>query len=125
MIYLQKPVGYLINSDFDEDGNLINKKIPNNIPVLIMIQANFCGYCSQAKPAFQEFANKNEGKVFCATIQGDGKEVGEKELANKIKKIDPSFRGYPSYIVYRNSKFIKVHNGGRDQKDLDNLISSL
>jgi thiol-disulfide isomerase/thioredoxin len=125
MMYLQKPIGYLVNSDFDEDGNLINKKIPNNIPILIMIQANFCGYCSHAKPAFQEFANKNEGKVFCATIQGDGKEVGEKELMKKIKKIDPSFRGYPSYVVYKNNKLIKVHNGGRDEKDLEKLISSL
>ena len=125
MMYLQKPIGYLVNSDFDEDGNLTNKKIPTNIPVLIMIQANFCGYCSHAKPAFQEFANKNEGKVFCATIQGDGKEVGEKELMRKIKKIDPSFRGYPSYVVYKNSKLNKVHNGGRDEKDLEKLISSL
>ena len=37
MIYLKKPVAYLTNSDFDENCNLINDKIPKNIPVVIMI----------------------------------------------------------------------------------------
>lgn len=125
MIYLQKPVAYLTDSDFDDNGNLINKKIPNDIPVVIMIQANFCGYCSHAKPAFQEFANKHEGKVFCATIQGDGTQAGEKELMKKIKKIDPSFRGYPDYVGYKNGKLIKVHTGGRNVNDLENFVKTL
>lgn len=125
MIYLQKPVAYLTDSDFDDNGNLINKKIPNDIPVVIMIQANFCGYCSHAKPAFQEFANKYEGKVFCATIQGDGTQPGEKELMKKIKKIDPSFKGYPDYVGYKNGKLIKVHTGGRNVSDLETFVKSL
>jgi thiol-disulfide isomerase/thioredoxin len=125
MIYLQKPVAYLTDSDFDDNGDLINKKIPNDIPVVIMIQANFCGYCSHSKPAFQEFANKHEGKVFCATIQGDGTEAGEKELMKKIKKIDPSFRGYPDYVGYKNGKLIKVHTGGRNVNDLENFVKTL
>ena len=125
MIYLQKPVAYLTDSDFDDNGNLINKKIPNDIPVVIMIQANFCGYCSHAKPAFQEFAIKHEGKVFSATIQGDGTQPGEKELMKKIKKIDPSFKGYPDYVGYKNGKLIKVHTGGRNVSDLENFVKSL
>ena len=125
MIYLQKPVAYLTDSDFDNNGNLINKKIPTDIPVIIMVQANFCGYCSHAKPAFQEFAIKNEKKVFCATIQGDGNQPGEKEAMQKIKKIDPSFRGYPTYLGFKNGKFIKVHNGGRNVDDLDKFLKTL
>ena len=90
-----------------------------------MIQAEFCGHCTTSKPAFQEFANKNKDKVFCATIQGDGKQKGESELSKNIKKIYPDFRGYPSYVVYKNNKFFKVHDGGRDLKSLTELLNSL
>lgn len=107
MKYFNKPVYYLVDTDFDNKGNLINKNIPLDKPVVIMIQANFCGYCTVAKPAFQEFAHKYQNKVFCATIQGDGTEKGEPELSNKIKTIDPQFRGFPGYVLYRNGKYVK------------------
>jgi hypothetical protein len=107
MKYLNKPVYYLVDSDFDRKGNLINKNIPLNIPVCIMIQAVFCGYCTVAKPAFQDFAIKYHNKVFCATIQGDGNEKGEPELSNRIKQIDPHFKGFPSYVLYKNGKYVK------------------
>ena len=57
-----KSLGLSKDQDFDSNGNLINSKIPKNIPVLIMIQADFCGYCTKAKPEFEKFAKKNEGK---------------------------------------------------------------
>ena len=50
---LRRPVGYLEASDFDEAGNLINPTLMNK-PVLIMVQAEFCGYCTKAKPGFQQ-----------------------------------------------------------------------
>ena len=52
-IYLTKPIAYLTIKDFDSNGNLINPKLKDG-KVIIMIQANFCGYCTIAKPAFQE-----------------------------------------------------------------------
>ena len=119
MIYLNKPIAYLQDSDFDKDGNLLNDNIPTDIPVVLLIQAAFCGYCTMMKPAFQEFAEKNKGVVFCATIQGDGKELGEKELNSRIKSIDKSFRGYPSIVGYKNKKFVKTHTGGRTLNDLE------
>jgi thiol-disulfide isomerase/thioredoxin len=127
MIYLKKPIAYLTNNDFDENNNLVNPRVPKDIPTIIMIQAKFCGYCTQAKPAFQDFAAKFDGtgKIFIATIEGDGDQVGEKELASKIKKIDPSFRGYPHYIAYKNGKYLKTHNGGRSMSDLEKFVNTL
>jgi thiol-disulfide isomerase/thioredoxin len=125
MKYLNKPVAYLQDFDFDGKGKLINEKIPKNKPVIIMIQANFCGYCTQAKPAFQEFANKNSDKVFCATIQGDGTEEGEKELSKRLKQIDPNFQGFPSYIAYKHGEFLKIHDSGRDYDSLVEFMKSL
>lgn len=119
MSYLNKPVAYLVDSDFDSDGNMINPKIPKDIPVLLMVQANFCGHCTHAKPAFQELANKNQGKIFAVTIQGDGEEPGEEALSRKISKIVPGFRGFPEYALFKNGKFVKKHAGGRSVADLE------
>jgi thiol-disulfide isomerase/thioredoxin len=124
MKYLNKPVHYLQKDDFDANGNLINPNIPKNIPTLIMIQANFCGHCVTAKPAYQELANEMDGKVFFATIQGDGTEPGEKELGDMLNTIDKSFRGFPTYIAYHNGKRT-VHKGGRSVDDLKKFISQL
>lgn len=119
MKYLNKPVAYLQKQDFDEEGNLINPDIPKNIPVVIMLQAAFCGYCTQAKPAFQQFANKYQGKVFCATIQADGDVSGEKELGTMLNKIDPKFRGFPSYVKYLNGKLVSSDIQGRGVEHLE------
>ena len=123
MTYLIRPIAYLQNSDFDTNGNLDNSKIPKDKLVLIMIQASFCGHCTTSKPAFQEFADKNMDKVFCATIQGDGNEKGERELAKRIEQIHPNFKGYPSYVLYKNNKRLAIHTGGRDVKSLENFIN--
>ena len=123
MKYLNDTVGYLQNSDFDNAGDIINPSIPKDIPVIIMIQGNFCGYCTQAKPAFKEFADRNRGKVFCATIQGDGKEPGEKELGARIKTIDPNFQGYPSYVKYMGGKRVSTDIKGRDMAALQAFAS--
>lgn len=125
MLFLNKPVAYLQDKDFDAQGNLVNPQIPKNLPVLIMVQAGFCGHCTHAKPAFQEFANKNVGKVFCATIQGDGKEPGEAELSKRLNDLIPNFVGFPEYVVINNGKLTKKESGGRGVKDLDDFVKSV
>jgi thiol-disulfide isomerase/thioredoxin len=121
--YLNKPVAYLEDSDFNSSGDLVNPLIPKDKAVVIMIQANFCGYCTVAKPDFQKFADITKDKVFAATIQGDGKEPGEKALSNKIKLIQPDFRGYPDYVVYLNGKRVDKKIEGRGVDDLINFSS--
>lgn len=117
MKYLSKPIAYLEDSDFDEEGNLVNPEITDET-VVIMVQANYCGFCTLAKPAFQEFADKMNGKVFVCTIQGDGDEKGEKELKSKINKWYPDFKGYPHYLLYKGGKRVNKENRGREVVDL-------
>jgi len=124
MKYLEKPVAYLQSSDFNSNGNLINPDIPNDIPVLLMIQANYCGHCTNAKPAFQSVANSTDD-IFCATIQMDGDEPGEKEIGAIVKKIDPKFSGFPDYVVYKNGKMVANYTGDRSVQDLKKFITSL
>ena len=83
MLYFAKPIGYLTDKDFDNNGNLITPELQDKI-VIIMIKASFCGYCKMAMPAFQETANKNKKvTVFFASIHGDGKE----ESFDFVKKV--------------------------------------
>ncbi len=44
--YFEKPVYYLQRNDFDDNGNLIVPELRNK-KVIIMIQANYCGHCTQ------------------------------------------------------------------------------
>lgn len=109
MTDLAPPIIYLESTDFDEKGNL-KKKL--NLPAIVMIQANYCGHCVHAKPAFQEFANKSDGKVLCFAIEAD---VDGKSWSNLLTLIKPSFRGFPDYLYVGNkSKQIS----GRSVEDL-------
>lgn len=124
MLFLKKPIGYLTNTDFDDNGDLtINRK--NDI-CIIMIQASFCGYCKMALPTYQQLADANKNpNVFYATIHGDGKEKGEAELNQRIKKIDKTFRGYPSFVAYKNGKYVKTYNGDRSMDSLKKFVDSI
>lgn len=113
-----KNVAYMEDDDFDKDGNLINTEIPNNMPVVIMLQASWCPHCISAKPAFQEFADKYKGKVFCATIQSDGDRPSEKALGKRVDVIKPGFRGFPDYALYKNRKYVDKQISGRGVQDL-------
>jgi thiol-disulfide isomerase/thioredoxin len=118
-MYLNRPIAYLEDDDFDADGSLVNPEIPDDLPVVVMLQANFCGYCTTAKTAFQEFANANEGKVFCATIQGDGKIGREKALGDRLRKVKSNFRGFPDYALFVAGSRVPKEIGGRSLADLE------
>jgi thiol-disulfide isomerase/thioredoxin len=121
-MYLTRPVHYLTDTDVDAQGKLINPAIPKGMPVIVMIQANFCGHCNVAKPAFQELTDKYDGKIFAATIQGDGKEPGEKELTARIKTMKPSFRGFPDYVLFIDGAPVNKDVKGRSLKDLEEFV---
>jgi thiol-disulfide isomerase/thioredoxin len=121
---LQYPVYYLEKSDFNNDGDLVNKKIPTDKPVFIMLQANWCPHCTNAKPAYQQFANRNEDKAFVCAIQVDGTRPGEQNIKSLIRNIYPDFQGYPSYIVYYKGEKIPFEEG-RSLSHLENFLQRL
>lgn len=125
MEYLTPPVAYLESTDFDEEGNLMNNHLlSSNLPVFIMIQAVFCGHCTRAKPWFQEFAEKNVGKVICCSIQGDSDMKSVKELSNRIPKICPDFVGFPSYVVFNKGQ-MTTYKQGRKTEDLQKYLDEM
>jgi thiol-disulfide isomerase/thioredoxin len=117
---LKYPVGYLEKSDFSESGKLLGSL--GRKPVLIMIQAGYCGACTSAKPEFQKLAE--DGVVRCMTIQLDGERQGEKDLSVILDNIYPNLQTVPNYVLYVNggSKKIPYGEGDRTYSSLKNFI---
>lgn len=116
-------VAYLEIEDFDSDGNL-KPYVGQGKACVIMAQGSFCGYCQQAKPAFQKFANSSKNVVACS-IEIDGTQ-SERDAAKFLNKWDPQYRGVPHYIGFgKDGKFKKVHNGGRDTGSIIAFAGSL
>lgn len=125
MKYLPAPVVYLDTNDFDNNGYFVNPLFTTTTkPVFIMIQANYCFHCTDAKPHYYRFAINNIDKVVCATIQGDSDLPEAKALRSKMNAIYPQFQGYPSYIIYYNNQRI-VYNDGRDEDSLTKFLNTL
>lgn len=136
---LNYPIFYLTSSDIDYKGVLINKNIPKDIPVLVMIQNTGCKYCTLAKPEYQKLAdnygyylrnNKPFEKLYQKHKKNIKKElvfvttVNPKDVDSKIfKEIDKSFRGYPHFILYYKDKRY-TYDGDRTSAALQKFIEN-
>lgn len=119
MKYLPYPVFYLDESDFDDDGNFMS--MPNK-PIFILFQSLRCYHCTQAKPAFYEFCQKNPD-ILCATIQMDSDKVTP-SFIKKINILYPDLIGFPSYLLIHKGKKI-VYDGDRTVLDMDNFMRNV
>jgi hypothetical protein len=130
--HLTAPVWYLEESDFNNTtlSADLSKK-----PAIIFVQSLRCGFCTEALPAFQEFANKfggKSGKINCFTIRcnvgsGDSPKLqqGEQALCEKVKKLIPDFRGYPTIAGFVNGKYAGSSNFTRDVDGFKQFAESL
>lgn len=110
-------VPYIEPSDFNPDMSL-KPYVGKGKPVLVMLQSMSCGHCSQAKPAFQELHNSSSGQFVTATMQL------EEFNPEMVQKLDPQFRGVPTYWIFDASgRFARVHDGGRDVQTLRSVMA--
>ena len=115
-------IAYLEVDDFNPDGS-IKSYVNNGKPIVLMVQANFCGYCKQASPALAQFA-KESPDILVATIVTDG-EQSEKQAARFVKIWDADHKGVPAYFGFSpNGKFMIQHRGGRDVGSIKNFTES-
>ena len=105
MKYLRYPILYLDNIDFKDDKLLELSDSKKHLPVIIMIQSSNCSKCF-GKIKISKFFKEYEDKVLCATIEIDGKSIGEQKLANRLLSIKPDFVNVPEYMMYKNGKRI-------------------
>jgi thiol-disulfide isomerase/thioredoxin len=90
MLFNSPNVIYLEQSEFDSNLNLSSPLLNrySGQPLLsgltiVMIQGNYCGYCTKMKPMYQQVADElvSSGIDF-ATIQIDGTQRGEEIFGN-------------------------------------------
>lgn len=111
---------YLENSDFDESGHF---KHDTSKPVAIMIFGNGCIHCAHAKPEYNKFAQKNSDDVIVSVIATDGPEA-DKALVSRLSKFIPDLQGIPTFVLYRNGRYIKTHSGARTAAAFEKFVNS-
>ena len=114
---------FLDDSDF-KGNTLVYHGQPVMGTWIVFVQGSFCGYCTQAKPAFISLAKKYSDKnVIFATVQIDGSE-SEKKLGKKLNDIirPDAMQGVPAYLKFKDGKYVAMHNGGRDEQSLVKFI---
>jgi thiol-disulfide isomerase/thioredoxin len=99
-------IPYLEMKDVMQDGSLPPKTTKGR-PVVLMVQGNFCHYCTDSKPDFQAFAESTP-EITALTIQtddgGDGQALG---------RLYPT-QGVPAFIGFSSDgKFKSIHQGPR------------
>lgn len=115
-------VPYLQTPDVNPNDGSIDPDICAGKPAVVMIQGNFCGWCTKAKPEVQKLADM--GVVTVCTVQTDGDDLDKGANAN-LSKVNTS-QGVPSFLIYdRKGKFVKVHNGERTADALKNACANL
>ena len=128
-------VGHLQNRDFDSSGrinmNYEGSRTYNGEqkPVFFMMYASYCGHCHKAKPAFAEAVKThNQSSVFLCALQTDDPNPTIKmmmnRLQNALKRDGINFSGVPTYILYKNGRYIE-YQGGRDTSSLLKFISNV
>jgi len=111
-------IPYLEASDVMPNGNL-QPSVTQGKPTILMIQGNFCHFCSDSKPAFQQLANTTPN-ITCVTIQTDGS-----PSETQASRIFP-MNGVPCYYGFSASgKNLGMYTGGRDLASLKSYVATL
>jgi thiol-disulfide isomerase/thioredoxin len=114
-------IAYLEINDVKPTG-VLKKYVTKGKKTVVMAQGLNCGHCTDAKPAFKEFALKTDGLLTCATICIDGSE-SEHKLGQKISEWDKNYRGVPTYLIFdTNGNYIETFNDGRDVTSLMTIL---
>lgn len=86
---------FLHDEALSADGRLL---LDTGKPVMVMVQADWCGHCKRAKPAYQQLADECSSTVTCATVNaGSDSSDSEKALVKRL-----GVRGFPTFLLYVN-----------------------
>jgi thiol-disulfide isomerase/thioredoxin len=120
---------YLEDTDFDEETLLYNGVPLTKGKFFIMIQADYCGYCKTAKPAFIEASRRagglHLGGIIFATIHSDSKNDSERNLGKQIGR-SLGISGIPVFLLFdaEKKKFTK-YDGNRTTEAMLEFLGSV
>lgn len=112
---------YLDGADINSDGSL-KDYVHKGAPSVVMVQGNFCGFCTKAKPAFEKFVQLSGGRGMTAQTDGNSSE----QQAAKFSQMWGASGGVPAYVGFdAQGKPVKLHSGNRDENSLMEFLKSL
>lgn len=105
-----------------EDSDINGDAIANMPGIgVILIQKSGCPPCVAAKPEYQKFADEMAGSnVGVYTVQIDT----DKLAASAIARMVPGFRGTPTYVMFRDGRYVATHSGPRTAEALKAFVKS-
>ena len=111
------------------DGILTYNKKPVKGVWIVMVQGDYCGYCTKVKPIFAEMSKRmasnsaQRGPMF-ATIQIDGGD-DERALSSRLPKIiNTHLAGVPAFLKFEDGKFSAMIVGGKNENELIEFMSA-
>lgn len=125
-------VFYLENTDFNQNY-IITTDVTNPLSgypyfsglTVVMVQGNYCGYCTKLKPTFQQVADElaSQGVDF-ATIQIDSDQVGEQVFKTDAlaKILGQPLEGVPMLVKFYQGKVVDVYSGPHEYATIKQWI---
>jgi thiol-disulfide isomerase/thioredoxin len=124
-------VYYLEDGDFDANYNLNTPVIDprTKLPffagtTIVLVQGNFCGFCTKFKPAFQQVADDltHAGyPIEFATIQIDSENPSEQSFKNQQVMesiLRHPMKGVPTVVKFNEGQLVDVFSGNNTYDDL-------
>lgn len=112
-----KNVLYLEAMDINADGSL-KSYVTNGKPAIVMVQGNFCGFCTKAKPDFEKFVGATRQGF---TLQTDGSP--EEQAARPLISSWGANQGVPAYVLFSgDGKVVSTVAGAKDAQSLMKML---
>lgn len=124
---------YLENSEFDPSytlhSTLLNaqgKPLFGGVTI-VMVQGNYCGYCTKLKPIFQQLANELTSRgIDFATIRIDGDGLGERLFRTDAltQILGHPLEGVPYICKFYQGRIVDAYQGEQSYAPLKQWILS-
>jgi len=120
-------IKFLDDTDYSPDGQLYLAKNGLHNPAVVLIYSDQCGNCNTFKPAYDEFSKSMGGILeICAIHANNVSNPAVKALVQRLDKVYPPIRGFPTILFYDQNGVFRAEFNGRteDRKEtLDNLVA--
>jgi thiol-disulfide isomerase/thioredoxin len=123
MAFNNENIVYFENGDFDEGGVLKEESLDSSKPVLIMIYGTQCPHCHTVMPDYIKLARDSASSAIYGTIVVDGAEA-DADLVKRLPDFIPNLQGVPTFVLYRNGRYIKTHQGARNAAALLQFVNT-
>lgn len=117
-------VVHLDINDFDNNV-LVSENQPVKGKWFCMVQGDFCGYCTQAKPEFLKAKDQSNNAVMFCTVQIDGTKDAQ-TLGKQLKTITnlPLNGGVPCFVLFKDGKAVKKYDGNRSASAIIEFLNN-